>query len=215
MFIPHLFEETNIDKMHAVIARNPLGAVIINTANGLDANHIPFHLDPTSSGLGTLRAHFSREHPFGQQATRGCDCLILFQGPSAYVSPSWYPSRNKHGKVQPSWYYAVVHAYGRLNARDDPEWLAIHLRDMTDRLESSQPDGWNPREAPADFMARLMLQVVGIEIRIERLLGKWQVGQQKNGDDLAGIITGLQATAVPSNEALIELMLGARAERGR
>jgi transcriptional regulator len=214
MFIPHLFEETRIDKMHEVITKNPLGAVIINTATGLDANHIPFHLHPASGPFGTLRAHFSREHPFGQQAARNCDCLIVFQGPSAYISPSWYPSRNKHGRVQPSWYYAVVHAYGRLKVGNDQEWLATHLRDVTDQLEGSQPNGWSPREAPADFIARLLLQIVGVEIRIERLLGKWQVGQQKNREDLEGIVTGLNATAVPSNEALIELILGARVERG-
>ena len=121
MFIPHLFEETRIDKMHDVITNHPLGAVIIHTASGLDANHIPFHLDPASGALGTLRAHFSREHPLGQAAARESDCLIVFQGPSAYISPSWYPSRNKHGKVQPSWYYAVVHAYGRLQLADDHE----------------------------------------------------------------------------------------------
>lgn len=213
MFIPHLFEETRIEKMHEVIRKHSLGALIIDAATGLDANHLPFHLDPASGPFGTLRSHFSREHPFGHQEARNRDCLIVFQGPSAYISPSWSPSRHKHGKVQPSWYYAVVHAYGRLQVTDDPEWLTTHVRDMTDQLEASQPDGWSPGQAPADFIARLMRQIVGVEIRIERLLGKWQVGQQKRQEDLDGIVDGLKATAVPSNEALIELILGTRAER--
>lgn len=215
MFIPHLFEETRIDKMHEVITKSPLGAAIIHTPAGLDANHIPFHLDRASGPLGTLRAHFSREHPFGHAGAADRDCMIIFQGPSAYISPSWYPSRAKHGRVQPSWYYCVVHAYGQLKVCDDPAWLAAHVRDETAQLESGQASGWDPREAPPEFIARLMLQIVGVEIRIERLLGKWQVGQQKTREDLDGIVTGLRETATPSNDALIDAILAARAERRR
>lgn len=206
MYVPDLFEEQRTNVLHEFICANSLGILVAHCAGEFDANHIPFELDARSSPLGRLRAHIARGNPLWRNLAQGANVLAIFQGPHAYISPSWQPSRRKHGKVQPSWYYAAVHAYGTVALMHDKDWLMRHLTELTDRHEAAGEEPWSPAEAPKDFIARLLDQIVGLEIQITRLLGKWQVSQQRNSEDRRGIIDALAKNTTAANAGLVSMV---------
>ena len=124
MYLPAHFDEKRLDVLHALVRRHPFGLLVTQTVDGPSANGIPFLLDPDAAGgHGTLRGHVARANPVWREATPEVPALVVFQGPDAYVSPSWYPSKAEHGKVVPTWNYVMVQARGRLRAIDDPAWL--------------------------------------------------------------------------------------------
>jgi transcriptional regulator len=142
MYNPAHFNETRPEILHALMREHPLGALVTLGSTGLDANHIPFEFDPTptaESPCGTLRAHVARANPVWQDFSRAHSALVIFQGPQAYISPSWYESKREHGKVVPTFNYCVVHAHGALRAIDDPAWLHAMVTRLTARHESTRP----------------------------------------------------------------------------
>jgi len=183
MYLPQKFNETRPALLHALVHAHPLGTVVTHGAGGLDANHIPFEIEAASPGapFGILRGHVARANPLwrreGDGAGDGQDVLAIFQGPSAYITPALYDEKQASGKVVPTYHYAVVHAHGKLRAIDDPAWMRDLLTRLTARHEAPQARPWSMEDAPPDFIARLMKAVVGIEIRIERMQGKWKTGQ--------------------------------------
>jgi transcriptional regulator len=187
MYIPAHFAETRIDVMHGLIERHPLGALVRLDGDGLAADHIPFELVPPSpeAPRGTLRAHVARANPLWRQD--GAALLAIFQGPSAYISPELYDLEAVDGRAVPTWNYAVVHAHGRLRTVDDAEWLLAHMRRMTQRQEDAQGRGWRVDAAPSDYIERLVQAVVGIEIPIGRLEGKWKASQNRSAEERARI----------------------------
>jgi transcriptional regulator len=191
MYMPSQFEETRLDVLHGLVEQHPFGALVTQGANGLDADHVPFEISaPTPDApLGVLRAHVARANPLWRQD--GCDALVLFQGPSAYVSPAFYEQKAISGKVVPTWNYAVVHAHGRLRAVEDPGWLLGLLEGLTDRHESKLPTPWKVDDAPRDYIDGLMKAIVGIEIVIERIEGKWKASQNRSHADRERIAAGL------------------------
>ena len=190
MYLPKHFEETRVDVMHALMAAHPLGLLVSNGADGLQANSIPFMVDPNPAPNGTLIAHVARANPLWREAA-GTPVLVVFQGPQAYVSPSGYASKAEHGKVVPTWNYIMVQARGRLRAIDD----AAHLHALVTRLTATHEAGrdkpWAVDDAPRDYIDATLKAIVGIEIEIEALAGKWKVSQNRSATDRRGVPGGL------------------------
>jgi transcriptional regulator len=187
MYSPSHFEETRVDRLHALIEDHPLGTLVMHSADGLVADHIPFEIAAATAEAphGTLRAHVARANPLWRQA--GADALVLFQGPSAYVSPSLYQEKPVSGKVVPTWNYAVVQAHGVLRAIEDPEWLLALLERLTARHEAPRASPWAVRDAPAAYIDSMLKAIVGIEIPLDRLQGKWKLSQNRPPADRAAV----------------------------
>lgn len=206
MYTPTHFKEDRIDVLHQLIEHHPLGTLITMTNDGLNANHIPLMVDASRGRFGTLRGHVARANSVWQTCKPEVDALIVFQGPDAYISPSWYPSKNEHGKVVPTWNYAVVHAAGPLVIRDDAEWMRAFLGGITDHFESQKSAPWKMNDAPEDYLHTMMRAVVGIEIPIKSLTGKWKVSQNRPVADRLGVADGLAQGAIASQHAMAKLV---------
>ena len=196
MYLPAHFEERRTEVLHALIRSHSLGTLVtLNDAGELQADPIPFLIDPEPLAHGTLRGHVARANPLWRATRTEVDALVIFQGPQSYVSPGWYPSKAEHGKVVPTWNYIVVQARGRLRAIDDAVWLHGLVARLTDRFESSRPAPWGVGDAPPDYIATMLRAIVGIEIQITSLVGKWKVSQNRNAADRDGVAAGLAALA--------------------
>jgi len=206
MYLPKHFDESRIAVLHELIREHPLGALVTLTANGLDANHLPFEVDPQPAPLGTLRGHVARANPLWREFTRDAEALVIFQGASAYVSPSWYPTKRKTGEVVPTWNYAVVHARARVRVVDEREWLRGLVERLTRRHESGRADPWKVTDAPADYIERQLGAIVGLELPIARLTGKWKVSQNRPPEDRAGVVEGLLRQGGDSRAAMADLV---------
>ena len=191
MYIPKHFEETDRSVLHALIRAQPLGTWVTQVDGELSAEHIPFLVDATRGEHGTLVAHVARANPAWQAFSKSVDSLVVFQGPQAYITPSWYPSKHATGKAVPTWNYAVVHAHGRPRAIEDREWLLRFVRQLTDVHEAGHALPWKVDDAPADFIDQMLGSIVGIEIPIARLAGKWKVSQNRPKADRMGVVAGL------------------------
>ncbi|MDC0598668.1 FMN-binding negative transcriptional regulator [Gammaproteobacteria bacterium] len=191
MYIPKVNEEKNISILHALVTSHPLGTWVTHTHEGLIVNHIPFMINSTLGENGTLVGHVAKANPIWKQFSSTENSVIIFQGVETYITPSWYPSKNEHGKALPTWNYAVVHAYGLPRIIEDKEWLLNHLNELTDEHESEQALPWKVADAPEDYIKHMLKGVVGIEIPIAKLEGKWKVNQNKQESDKLGVIEGL------------------------
>jgi transcriptional regulator len=157
----------------------------------LNVNHLPFLLDPSPSPWGTLLGHVARANPIWRAFSRSQASVVVFQGPQVYITPAWYPSKAEHAKVVPTWNYAVVHAYGLPRAIEDRDWLLEHVTRQTQLREEGQAVPWQVSDAPARFIERLLGGIVGIEISISKLVGKWKVSQNRTNADRLGAAAGL------------------------
>lgn len=192
MYIPPHFEESRIEALHELILARPLATLVTLSSGGINANHIPLHLSPESGPFGILRGHVARANPMWSELVQDVETLAIFQGPNAYVSPSWYATKQPHGKVVPTWNYVAVHAYGTLRIIEDPAWLRLQLDAMTTQHEAVFPEPWTLTDAPREFTDRLIEAIVGIELVITKLTGKWKVSQNQPPQNLAGVIKGLK-----------------------
>ena len=193
MYMPKHFDEPRPEVMHALMREHPLSTLVTLTARGLEANHIPLLVDPQPGPFGTLRGHVARGNPLWRDFSAGIEALAVFTGPDAYITPSWYPGKKVDGKVVPTWNYATVHAKGTLLVHDDPVWLRGHLEQLVATHEASFPLPWKVTDAPEDFIAKMIGAVVGIEIPIRSLIGKWKLSQNRAEADRAGVVQGLRA----------------------
>ncbi len=212
MYLPAAFEETRRDVLGRLIADHPLGALVTLGPDGLDANHLPFEFDEAAGALGTLRAHVARANPVWRDAAAEPDALIIFQGPSAYVSPNWYPSKHEAHRQVPTYNYMVVHAHGRIVVRDDESFVRGLVARLTRRMEAGQPMPWKMGDAPADYIAQMLANIVGIEIEVTRLVGKWKLGQNKEARDRRGAGEALARCDDDPSRAVGEAMLQAPPE---
>ena len=197
MYLPKHFEETRPEVLHELIRAQPLGLLVTLNHAGPQANPVPFFLDADpAGGPGILRAHVARANPLWRETRTDVDALVVFQGPQAYVSPGWYPSKAEHGKVVPTWNYVMVQARGRLRAIDEPAWVHAFVTRLTTRHESVQAKPWAVTDAPPDFVETMTRAIVGIEITLSALTGKWKVSQNRSGADRAGVVNGLRAAGL-------------------
>ena len=191
MYVPAHFEETRLEVLHDLVRNHPLATLVTLDRTGLNANHIPMELDPESQSLGTLRGHVSRANPMWRDFSCDVAALAIFQGPEIYITPSWYQTKQESGKVVPTWNYAVVHAYGPLRIIEDPAWLRALVGRLTDRHEAQRAEPWEVADAPNDYIEGQLRGIVGIEIPVERLIGKWKVSQNRPEVDRKGVSRGL------------------------
>jgi transcriptional regulator len=205
MYMPKHFEEHDIGVLHALIRSHPLGTWVTQAGGELLANHIPFLVDPSRGERGTLVGHVARANPVWQSFSKDVASLIVFQGPEGYISPSFYESKKEHGKVVPTWNYVVVHAHGVPQVIDDAGWLRKHVSAMTDLQESRHPPGdWKVTDAPADFIDSMVKMIVGIEIPMLKLEGKWKMSQNRAMPDRLGTVAGLRARGDEAVAAVVE-----------
>lgn len=193
MYLPPIFREDRRAVQLDLIRTHPFGLLIINGPKRLDANPLPFLIYPEEGACGTLRAHFSRGNPLLQELASVPECLVVFQGPHKYITPSWYPTKQESGEVVPTWNYATVHAWGKPRAIDDAAWLQSHLADMTQSQEGIRFNPWKVDDAPNEYITEQMKRIVGLEIPIDHIEGKWKVSQNRNLADRQGVVTGLLA----------------------
>ncbi len=212
MYIPKAHEETRIDVLHDLIKAHPLGSIVTLCQAGLNVNHIPFLIDPARSEHGTLRGHVARANPMWTDFSNTTESVVIFQGPQAYISPNWYPSKHENGKAVPTWNYAVVHAHGFLTIREDADWILQLVSDLTNAHESTQRLPWQVSDAPKDYIDKLLGAIVGIEIPINRLVGKWKVSQNRSDADRLGIAAGLQSKNTEASRAAADTVIKALRE---
>ncbi len=191
MYVPSQFEETRLDVLHDLIREHSLAALVTLGSQGLDANHIPLELDPGPAPFGTLRGHVARGNPVWRDFSGDVEALAVFQGPQAYISPGWYQTKRETGKVVPTYNYIVVHAYGPMRVIEDRAWLRGLVERLTSRYESGRPEPWKVTDAPAEFIDQMLGAIVGIEIPLSRLVGKWKVSQNRPSADRDGVVKGL------------------------
>jgi transcriptional regulator len=206
MYLPKHFEERDPDRLRGFIRRYPLGALVTATESGLDANHIPFLCADTGGAGGTLHGHIARANPLWREGVRDGTALVIFQGPDSFISPSWYPSKRENARVVPTWNYAVVHVHGVLRFVDDPAWVRSHVEALTREHEGTRDVPWAVTDAPADFVDKMVAAVVGIEISITQLVGKWKVSQNRSISDRLGVVEALEREAVPSAATMAALI---------
>jgi transcriptional regulator len=207
MYLPPHFNVEDKQALHEAMCAYPFATLVTNGADGPFATHLPLLLDPDDGVFGTLLGHVARANPHSRQP-QGDEgpALVIFQGPQAYVSPAWYPSKREHGKVVPTWNYAIVQARGRLTIRDDPDWLLQQITAMTEMQEGPRPEPWNVSDAPAPFVAAQLKGIVGIEIEITRIEGKWKVSQNRPEADRLGVSAGLRLSQDDASHQMAELV---------
>lgn len=208
MYTPAYHAFNDIEKMRAHIAAHSLGAWVCHAHGQLIANHIPFMLDAKHGSHGRLLAHVSRVNPVWRQLIGGAPSVVMFMGPSAYITPSWYPGKRQHGKVVPTWNYVTVHAHGMARAMEDTCWILDVLNRLTDTQESQRTEPWKVSDAPSAYIDKMLRAVVGIEITIDRVEGRLKVSQDENEQDRRGTFEGLQHSTDASTQVLASLVLG-------
>ena len=192
MYVPMANEETRVEVLHALIRAHPLGTWTLFDGDDLITNHVPFQLDAARGPFGTLVGHVARANPVWRSPSTPIRNVVAFQGPQAYVTPSWYPSKLEHGKTVPTWNYAVVHARGVPTFTFDRDWLHAHVSSLTDAHEAAEAAPWGVVDAPDEYVERQLGAIVGVEIQIERLLGKWKTSQNRSAPDRTGVVEGLR-----------------------
>jgi transcriptional regulator len=206
MYIPKQFEEPRVDVMHELIRARPLATLITLSSSGLNANHIPLHLSASPTPFGTLQGHVARANPILEDLKKDIEVLAVFHGPDAYITPSWYATKTETGKVVPTWNYAVVHAYGHMRVVDDASWLRAQLVALTTHNEASFSEPWAVSDAPHEFTEKLIGNIVGFEMVISRLSGKWKVSQNQPQQNQASVLEGLKASGLHESSAMAVLV---------
>ena len=193
MYTPAHFDEPRAEVLQALIQAHPLGLLVTHGAGGLDANHIPFELEPQHGNAGLLRAHVARANPVWQQVQAGDEVLVVFRAGEAYVSPNWYPSKHEAHRQVPTWNYQAVHVHGRITVHDDVRWVRGLVARLTRRHEAAEPCPWKMGDSAPEFIDGLLAAIVGLEVEITRIEGKRKLSQNKEVRDIEGAAAALDA----------------------
>ncbi|MBZ6076209.1 FMN-binding negative transcriptional regulator [Microvirga puerhi] len=206
MYQPPHFREDRLDILHGFIRAQTLGMLVTSGRSGLLANPIPFLLDVSSSTKGVLKAHLSRANPQWRDIESGAEALVIFQGVDTYITPSWYETKRETGKVVPTWNYAVVQAAGPMTIMDDPNWVRAQIGALTAQQEGSFAEPWAVSDAPDDFVAAQLKGIVGVQIAIARIEGKWKVSQNRPEGDRLGVSEGLRSRESRTAQEMADLV---------
>ena len=206
MYIPKANEEKRVSVMRELMVAHTLGTLVTLGASGLFASHIPMVLEDDGSQFGVLQGHIARANTQWRDIVPTVDALAIFAGHQHYISPNWYPGTKEHGKEVPTWNYAVVHAYGPLKVVADERWLLTFLNKLTNIHEAGSPIPWKVSDAPEDFIKSLLNAIVGLELPIQRLEGKWKVSQNRTEEERKGVIEGLSKLNTPESLAMKALV---------
>jgi transcriptional regulator len=205
MYTPSYFKDEDIASLHRQIDGTRLATLVTFDESGLQASHVPLLLNPNEGPNGTLYGHLAKANP--QWKTLGArEALVIFQGPDAYISPSFYAAKAEHGKVVPTWNYLAVHVYGRAQVFTDPQRLLRVVTDLTDKHEARRPVPWAVSDAPDDYIQKMLNGIVGFAIPIERLEGKRKLNQNRSAEDITGVSKGLAASQDPTDQEIARLM---------
>lgn len=206
MYTPSAFREDRLDLLLETIAKYPLATLVTSGPSGISASHIPL-LYVSVSGKGVLRGHFARANPHWKERPES-EALAIFTGPQHYISPAWYPSRREHGKVVPTWNYISVHVRGKLTFHTGPEWLREMLEALTDAQETAAGTGWRVSDAPREFIDAQMSAIVGVELAMEHVEGKWKLSQNRPAADREAVIAALEAAGGDAARHMARVMRG-------
>ncbi len=211
MYIPSHFAEDRPEVLHALMRRHPLATLVTLGASGLVANHIPLEIRLDADGRTLLRGHVARANPVWREVSGAVEALAIFQGPDSYISPSWYATKQEHGRVVPTWNYCTVHAYGAIAFQHDAQWMHDLVSELTQRHEAAMAQPWAVTDAPADYVQKMLENIVGLEIAVSRLEGKWKVSQNQASANRAGVVEGLRQRG---DEAALAMAALVRAQGG-
>ena len=200
MYVPDHFRETQVAVLQAFVERHPLATLVAMTAEGLTANHIPLHAQLRAGAGGLLRGHIARANSLWRELKGGAEVLAVFTGAEHYISPGAYPSKQQHGKVVPTWNYATVHVKGSIRFIDDESWLREFVVSLTDVHERGRPNRWQVSDAPPDYIASMLRAIVGFEIEISSMVGKFKGSQNRSAEDRAGVRTTLGVEGLSADE---------------
>jgi len=200
VYVPEHFREARVELLQEFVQQHPLAVVVAMTADGLNANHIPLQTKLTADGRGLLRGHIARSNSLWRQVENGAEVLAIFTGADAYISPSWYASKREHGKVVPTWNYATVHIRGTIRFIDDAQWLRDFVGSMTDLHEGGRPDRWHVSDAPADYIDGMLRAIIGFEIEVSSVAGKFKGSQNRSSADRTGVNAALHASGRKTDE---------------
>ncbi len=213
MYLPPAFREDDLPTIHAEMRRIQLGTLVTITAKGLVATHLPLMLDSSAGEYGTLYGHVARGNTQWRESLPEVQGLAMFTASDAYVTPTWYPSKQETGKVVPTWMYAAIHAYGPVRFIDDAEWLRDLVTRLTEKHEAVFAQPWKVIDAPADYIDVQLKRIIGVELPISRLEGKWKFDQRSSEQDRHGVMAGLEASGTPGNLEAAGVMRRVEANR--
>ena len=205
MYIPEHFREADPERLQGLIRRHSLAVLVANVEGVLVAEHLPLQLAVDADGGRRLRGHVARGNPLWRRLPAGSPVLAIFQGAEHYISPSWYASKAQHGRVVPTWNYAAVHASGSIRFIEEPAWLLSLVGSLTDEHELQRTPRWRVSDAPGEYTAAMLRAIVGLEIEVGALVGKFKSSQNRSPADRAGVMRALRAEGV-AEEALGELV---------
>ena len=209
MYVPKSFEPPDDQTLRQFMHAHSFGVLVTMTSQGLDGNHLPFVFDAEPSPYGTLRGHVARANPIWRECQDRPEALVILQGPDSFITPSWYPTKQDTGAVVPTWNYIVVHAHGTVRVVEDASWLRAHVEALTTRHEASREAPWAVSDAPAEYIEKMVKAIVGIEMPIARLTGKWKLSQNRSERDHAGVVDGLLREGSESASTMAALVKGA------
>jgi transcriptional regulator len=213
LYLPAYFEESRTEVLHALMRARPLAALVALSDTGMVANHIPVEIAPDPAPLGTIRGHIARANPLWRNYRTDSEALAIFQGPQAYISPSYYPQKKQTGEVVPTWDYAVVHARGTLRFIHDPDWLRAMVVRLTDAHEASRPSPWKVSDAPAAYVDKMLTLIVGFECTVTSLTGKWKLSQNHPAGNRHGVESGLRAAPGGDSREVADMLVALERER--
>ena len=210
MYLPAHFAEDNPETLHTIMRQYPLAMLVVPQAGSatpdFSAHHLPLHLNTTNNlPQGVLQGHVARANPVWQESA-GHNVLAVFRGPDHYITPNWYPSKKTQGKVVPTWNYVAVHAYGTLRVIEDKAWLRQLVTQLTTTHEQAAPQPWQVNDAPEDYLDKMLSAIVGFEIVIERMQGKFKLSQNRTAEDQQGVLHGLAQQDTLAAHAMHTLM---------
>ncbi len=194
VYVPAHFRPDDAD-VRELLANHGAADLITSTSRGLMATMLPFVYDgpgsrPDAGEHGTLLGHVARNNDQWREPVQG-EALVIVRGPDAYITPSWYATKREHGRVVPTWNYITAHAYGRLVIHDDPAWVEALVRRLTARHEAHRAEPWSVDDAPPRYIEGQLRAIVGVELQIERVEGKFKLSQNRSEADVDGVIAGL------------------------
>jgi len=206
MYLPTQFKEESVPALHAAIRQARIGTLVTLGEDGMEASHVPMLVDPEPTPYGTLRGHVSKGNPQWRRTKADVPALAMFLGPNAYITPSWYETKRQTGKVVPTWNYVAVHAYGTVRFFEDAEPLLDIVTRLTRTHESGRAEPWAVTDAPADFIKAQLKGIVGFELPIVRLEGKWKMSQNRPAEDRTGVIEGLRREGGPAEAVVADIV---------
>jgi transcriptional regulator len=212
MYQPDLFRVEDLSRMHALMRARPFATLVSAGSTGLYATHLPTVLKDNAP-FGLVECHLARANPHWKDLAACGEALMIFKGPEGYITPNWYPSKAEHGKVVPTWNYAVVHAYGRPEVMEDRNWLRRHVTELTAQQESGELTPWRPSDSPETFIEAMLRAIVGFRFAIVRIEAKWKMSQNRERKDREGVARGLRNRAEGDDLEIADILESSRVDR--